>query len=333
MHQQMKQSAAVRPDPTFLRKAAIANGGVKDHAGAVRIEPMVDFDLNQTIFQTLQGKIPRFVMKARIAKDFYWNDHIASQIQQSYNEKHIEEKLPEVSSDLITFLMKECDFDVEHAEGSFLDHLYFGFEYCTEYYKEQSPMVMLLHSILGTGTNTFAMEAGKMPELQSLVNDFEWRHIEAFPSILRLLYAGGLREELWKNVHRPGDLKEIRFHRVIDNAPISMSGEDFWIQMNYQLVHIIDFLPAANWVAHKSEFAFIIFRDMYELMGKAGKRDAYVNYTPASGPRKLEGERHNLASWLVTLIPVGFTSRTAARSVTNFSNKIGHSLKYEIDWA
>jgi hypothetical protein len=328
----MIQSAAVRPDPTFLRKATIANGGVIDHAGSVRIEPMVEFDLNRTIFQTLQGKLPRFVMKARIAKDFYWNDHIASQIQRSYEGLQIEEKLPEVSSDLLTFLMKECNFDVEHAEGSFLDHLYFGFEYCAEHYQAQSPLVMLLHSILGTGTNTFAMEAGKMPDLKALVNDFEWLHIESFPSILRLLYAGDLRKELWQNIHRPDALKEIRFHRVIDNELVSMSGEDFWIQLNYQLIHIIDFLPAANWVAHKSEFAFIIFRDLYDLMGKAGKRDAHVNYTPANGTRQLVGETHNLASWLVTLIPVGYTAKTAARSVTNFSNAIGHSLKYEIDW-
>ena len=28
-------------------------------------------------------------------------------------------------TDLLKFMVEECDFDVEHADGSFLDHLYF----------------------------------------------------------------------------------------------------------------------------------------------------------------------------------------------------------------
>lgn len=329
----MKQSAAVRPDPTLLRKATIANGGVVDHKGSVVIEPIPDFDLNRTIFQTLRGALPRFVMRSRIAKEVYWNDHATSDILRKYEESWDANALPDVSSDLLEFLMKECDFDVEHAEGSFLDHLYFGFEYCNQHYKARSPFVMLLHSILGTGTNTFAMEADKIPELRSLINDFEWRHIEAFPSVLRLLYDGKLRKDLRDNLHRANELKELRFRRVIDNEPIVMSGEDLWTQLNYQLVHIIDFLPAANWIAHKSETSFIIFRDLYDLLEKANKREAHVNYAPAQGERSLQGERHDWGSWLVTMIPVSFSERAAARSINDFSGKIGHSLQYELEWA
>ena len=327
-----KQSAAVRPDPTFQRKAAIVNGGVLDHSGSVFIEPIANFDLNRTIFQTLKGAIPRFIQKSRIAKEVYWKDHAASNIQNGYETARAKHTLPEVSSDLLTFLVKECDFDVEHAEGSFLDHLYFGFEYCVQHYSEQSPLVMFLHSILGTGTNTFAMTAEKIPELQSLVNDFEWRQIEAFPSILRLLYVGELRKELWKNIHRADELKEIRLHRVIDNESIVMTGEEFWIQLNYQLIHIIDFLPTANWITHKSDSSFIIFRDLYELLGRAGKRVAHVNYTPAKGGRNLTGERHNFGSWLVTHMPVSLTERAVAKSIRSFSSRIGHSVQYEITW-
>ncbi len=328
-----KQSAAVRPDPTFLRKAAIVNGGVVDHSGSVFIEPIPDFDLDRTIFQTLKGALPRFVQKSRIAKEVFWKDHVASQIQQSYDRIRENVELPEISSDLLTFLVKECDFDVEHAEGSFLDHLYFGFEYCTQHYKEQSPMVMLLHSILGTGTNTFAMKAEKIPELESLINDFEFRQTEAFPSVLRLLYNGTLRKELRDNLHRVNDLKEIRFHRVIDNKLIEMTGEDLWIQLNYQLVHIIDFLPAANWLAHKSDTSYIIFTDLYDLLEKAGKRDAHVNYNPSQASSQLVGEKHSLGSWLVTKIPPSFTERTAAKAINSFSSRIGHDLKYEIVWS
>lgn len=331
--QMTTQSAAVRPDPTFLRKAAIVNGGVVDHSGSVVIEPIPNFDLNRTIFQTLSGAIPRFVQKARVAKELYWKDTAAARIQHIYEETREENELPEISSDLLTFLVKECDFDVEHADGSFLDHLYFGFEYSTHHYTKHSPIVMFLHSILGTGTNTFAMESNKIPELQSLVNDFEWKHVEAFPSILRLLYSGELRRELRKNLHRINDIKEIRFNRVIDNKAVVMSGEDLWTQLNYQLIHIIDFLPAANWIAHKSDSSFIIFRDLFDLLEKAGKREANVNYTPAEGNRQLVGEKHTLGSWLVTHIPVSFTERTAAQAVRSFSKKIGHSIQYTIEWA
>lgn len=329
----MKQSAADRPDPTLLRKAAIVNGGVADYAGKVQVEPIDNFDLDKTIFQTLEGALPRFIMKRRIAKDVRWNEADAVAIQNAYEETRQDNALPELSEDLLAFLVEECDFDVEHAEGSFLDHLYFGFEYCVQHFPAHSPIVMLLHSILGTGTNTFAMKAEKIPQLQALITDFEFRHVEAFPSVLRLLYSGELRDELRANLHRASAMKEIRFHRVIDNAPITMSGEDFWIQLNYQLVHVIDFLPPANWVAHKSDTSFILFRDLYDLLEKSGKREAHVDYEPASGPRTLEGEKADFATKLITMLPENLVAKKAAQSIRNFSSRIGHSLSYEIDWA
>lgn len=329
----MKQSAADRPDPTLLRKAAIVKGGVADHAGKVQVDPIEGFDLDKTIFQTLEGALPRFIMKRRIAKDVRWNDADAKAIQKAYEETRKDNALPELSEALLSFLVEECDFDVEHAEGSFLDHLYFGFEYCVQHFPAHSPVVMLLHSILGTGTNTFAMEAAKIPQLQALITPFEFRHVEAFPSVLRLLYSGELRDELRENVGRADAMKEIRFHRVIDNAPITMSGEDFWIQLNYQLVHVIDFLPAANWVAHKSDTSFILFRDLYDILERAQKREAHVDYEPATGPRVLEGERASLATKLITMLPEGLVAKKAAQSIRNFSARIGHSLEYTIDWA
>ena len=89
--------------------------------------------------------------------------------------------LPAVSAALMQFLVNECDFNVEHADGSFLDHLYFCFEYSVQHYPRHSPLVMLLHSILGTGTNTFAMTADKIPQLRPLMTPWEWTQVEAFP--------------------------------------------------------------------------------------------------------------------------------------------------------
>ncbi|MEZ4318718.1 MAG: hypothetical protein R3F61_14485 [Myxococcota bacterium] len=326
----MKQSAAERPDPSFQRKAAIAHGAALDHAGDVTVAPIPGFDLDRTIFQTLEGRASRYVIQKRIAKDVFWKDSAAAAVQKAYDAVWEDTELPAVSADLLKFLLEECDFDVEHADGSFLDHLYFCFEYGVQHYPQQSPLVLLLHSILGTGTNTFAMSADKIPQLKPLMTPFEWTHTEAFPSILRLLYAGELRAELRANLHRPDALESIRFHRVIDDAPLTMSGEDLWIALNYQLIHLVDFLPVANWPTHQNDTSFILFRDLYDLLQRAGKLEAKVGYTPAHGPRKPKGEHQGVGGWLVSHIPVATSEKMAAASVRKFSERIGHSLAYTL---
>jgi len=328
----MKQSAQERPDPTYQRKAAIARGAALEHTGRVEVSPMAQFDLNRTIFQTLEGKLARFVMTTRVAKDVRWNDKAAQEVQADYDRVSQSRALPPVAPELMRFLVEECDFDVEHADGSFLDHLYFCYEYTGQHYPKQSALVMLLHSILGTGTNTFAMKAEKIPQLQPLMTPAEWAQVEAFPSVLRLLYAGKLRQELRENLHRPDALKSIKMHRVIDNHPIEMSGEDLWVALNFQLIHLVDFLPVANWAMHQNDTAFIVFRDLYDLMEKAGKREAHIEYSPTTGPRELKGERMSTLGRLTTLLPVGTSEKMAAKSVQKFSERIGHSLEYQIRW-
>ena len=329
----MQQAADQRPDPTIQRKAAIVHGAALEHTGKARIEPIPNFDLDRTIFQTLEGKASRFVMATRVGKEAHFEAAAAATVQAAYEAHAASFELPTVDPALLRFMVEQCDFDVEHADGSFLDHLYFCFEYSAKHYPQHSPLVMLLHSILGTGTNTFAMTADKIPGLRDLMTPFEWAHTEAFPSVLRLLYAGPLREELRANLHRADKLQSIRMHRVIDNEPIELSGEDLWIALNYQLIHLVDFLPVANWAAHQNDTSFILFRDLYDLLGKAGHHDAAVGYTPTDGPRKLEKEPQGVGAWLTTLIPVSVSERMASRSVTRFSERIGHSLDYEIVWA
>ena len=41
----------------------------------------------------------------------------------------------------------------------------------------------------------------------------------------------------------------IQYHRVLDNAVIELDAESLWVQLNYQLIHLLDFLPSANWVS------------------------------------------------------------------------------------
>ncbi len=328
----MKQNAATRPDPSLHRKAAIATGRAFDHAGRVRIEPIPNFDLDRTIFKTLEGAAARFVMRSRVAKEAHWDGEAAKRVQDEYEAARAKYPLPSIDPALLRFMVDECDFDVEHADGSFLDHLYFCFEYGTHHFADYSPVVLLLHSILGTGTNTFAMTADKIPALRELMTPFEWTHVEAFPSLLRLLYDLPLRRELRANVARLDALESIRFHRVIDNEPLTMSAEDLWVQLNFQLIHLIDFLPVANWSVHQNDTAFIVFRDLYDLLGRAGKRSAKLDYEPSPPGRELTGEPLDLGRWLTTKIPVGISEKMAARSVRKFSARVGHSMSYSLSW-
>ena len=326
----MKQSAAVRPEPTLQRKAAIAYAGPRDYRGKVEVKPIPNFDLDRTIFQTLESKAARFMMTKRVGKEPHWRDADAAKVQADYEATVAGLVLPAPDPALLDFLVAECDFDVEHADGSFLDHLYFGYEYCAKHYPKGSPLVMLLHSILGTGTNTFAMKAEKIPRLQALIPAADWVQIEAFPSVLRLLYAGPIRAELRE--HMGKEIAEISMYRVIDNAPIKLTGEQFWEAMNYQLVHLVDFMPVANWMVHQNDTSFILFRDVVDLMRKAGHLDAHVDYTPASGPKALEGEPMGFGGWLTTKVPVGLAETMAGKSVARFSERCGHSLSYTIRW-
>jgi hypothetical protein len=328
----MSHNPSERPDPSFQRKAAIASGAAIDHRGEVTVSPMVDFDLRRTIFNTLEGRIPRFVMQARIAKEAHFAEAAAQRIQRAYEAAEAKTTLPAIPAELLRFLIEECDFDVEHADGSFLDHLYFCFEYGALHYREHSALVLLLHSILGTGTNTFAMQAEKIPALRALLGDCDWTHVEAFPSVLRLLYDLPLRHELRANTTRLSALKEVHFHRVIDNAPIRMSAEDFFIQLNYQLIHLVDFLPVANWPRYANDSAFILFRDLYDLLERSGKKATELAYTPSHGSRALDGEEQSFAARLTTLIPVSVSEKMAARAVRRFSSRIGHSMDYTLRW-
>ncbi len=100
----------------------------------------------------------------------------------------------------------------------------FCHHYAGRHCPEHSPNVALLRSILGTATNTFAMEASKLPKLKALLTDFEAIQVETFPSILRLLYNDGLPNELEQNLHRLGELKALRLRRVIDNEALTIDA-------------------------------------------------------------------------------------------------------------
>lgn len=295
------------------RQAAIAKGGIVDHRGDVVIQTDVTFDLDKTIFHTLEGFIQRAAIKRDIGVVPFWRDAAVERISAAYSK--IERPLQEDKA-LKEFMMNECDFCMEHADGSFMDHLTFVHDYSAVHFKGHSPRVLLLHSIMGVGTNYFPMKAEKIPKLAALVTPAEMKHIEAFPSILRLLLTWQMTDELQSKLGSLDQLAGIKFHRVIDNKGLELDAEELWVQLNYQMVHLLDFAPTADWAENVSMTIFQVCLGLYDFLNKAGQMRATVKLhpVPASG-----------------FVPA-FKKRLGVKAVRGFSGKIGHSLNYEIRW-
>ncbi len=315
------------------RKAAIAHGKATDHAGRVRVAPMDGFDMGRTIFGDLKGAVPRMFMKAKLATEVFWSDAAILDIEAAYDASERANPTPAVDQRLIDFMVDECDFSMEHADGSFLQHLVFCHDYSVKHYPEHSANVALLHSILGTATNTFAMDVAKLPKLRELLTDFEALHVEAFPSILRLFYDGALLPELTANLGRLDQLKALRFHRVIDNESMTLDAPNLWINFNYHLMHFVDFMPAANWAAHGSDPLLTQFRALSDFLDRAGQRQARVEVSFPDSRKKPVGEVQSVIGRVSDSIPSSVKLSLARKSIREYSQRIGHSLDYRLEWS
>eukprot|EP00931_Biecheleriopsis_adriatica_P037693 TRINITY_DN21624_c0_g1_i1.p1 TRINITY_DN21624_c0_g1~~TRINITY_DN21624_c0_g1_i1.p1 ORF type:complete len:368 (+),score=72.80 TRINITY_DN21624_c0_g1_i1:31-1104(+) len=312
------------------RQAAIAFGGPTDHAGAVTVVPDTSFDLQRTIFQTLGGALERYFMKTKLGNKLFWCDEAVMSIQEEFSKVPAP---PPMEAPIIQFMEEECNFAMEHADGSFMDHLNFCFEYSALHFKDHSPRVLFLHSIMGVGTNFFPMEKDKIPKLRELLSDFEYLHVEAFPSVLRLLTARSMLRELSANLHRVNSLKSVSFHRVIDNESLSLDSESFWIQLNYQVMHLIDFLPVACWGVNGNDPLFQLFIELFEFLQKANKLLAKCDLTvPVAGDTTLQGQPLTLGCFITQVIPNRVAEKLAIKAIKKFSASIDHSLEFKFHW-
>ncbi|MEM6926722.1 MAG: hypothetical protein AAF602_07350 [Myxococcota bacterium] len=314
------------------RKAALVAGGAVDHTGEVRVVPMRDFDMSRTIFGNLEGVLPRLLLKDKLAKEPFWSDTAVTSIEDAYTDWMAEAATPEVDPALVAFMENECDFSMEHADGTFLEHLVFCHDYSARHFPGHSPNVALLHSILGTGTNCFAMDASKLPALRELLTETEALQIEAFPTLVRLFYDQALLAELTANLHRLDDLVALRSHRVIDNAPLVLDAENLWVQLNYQLMHFVDFMPTANWGARRTDPLLLQFRQLSDFLDRAGQRRAKVDVDFPQTSAAPVGEETSLVGAVSSRLPASLVLRLARKSIRRYSKAIGHSLDYELEW-
>ena len=318
---------------SIQRQFSLTHGGGKDHAGTVSVSPIADFNLDSTIFTTLEGALPRLFMTAKIAKTTSWNDSTAKEIESSYNALLSSSQPPPISEEILHFMKTECDFNAEHADGSFMEHLVYGYEYGHYHYPNKSAIVMLLHSIMGTATNTFAMSADKIPILKELLTEFEFLHISSFPSFLRLMYEPTFFKALRDEKHRISDLKGIRFHRVIDNEPMELITADLWVQLNYHLMHFVDFLPVANWQTHRSDPLLQMFEQLSIFLEEMNQRQALVHFPlPSEQFQKPIQETLSFGSHLSNWIPAALKMKLATKAIRKFSDTINHTLSFELIW-
>ena len=325
-------SAELKATLNLQRKAAITAGGAVDHAGRVTVKRMANFDMGRTIFGALVG-LPKLFMSEKLAKEPVWGAAVSDEVEAAYIETEAVSPVPQIDQRLVDFMVNECDFSMEHADGSFLEHLVFCHDYAARYYPEHSPNVALLHSILGTATNTFAMDAAKIPKLKELLTDFEATHVETFPSLLRLLYNAEFLEELESNMHRLDKIEALHFNRVIDNEPLTIDDQALWINLNYHLMHFVDFMPVANWSTHSADPLLQMFNRLSSLLDRAGQRQAQVNVTFPSAKRAPVGEERTPFGRVVGLLPAAVTLKLAKKSIVEYSQACGHDLGYRIEWA
>ena len=56
----------------------------------------------------------------------YWSDKITNVVRNAYENIP---KAPKYDKPLVDFMSNDCNFAMEHADGSFMDHLKFCYEY------------------------------------------------------------------------------------------------------------------------------------------------------------------------------------------------------------
>jgi hypothetical protein len=311
------------------RKWQIVTAGPTDHAGEVIVKPLSDFDLNRTIFGSMEGALPRIVQHSKLAVELYWTDPAVRRVTDSFA---LLPPPPSYKTTLVRFMQEDCNFSIEHADGSFMDHLKFCHDYTVANYKNVSPVPLLLHSIMGVGTNFFPMSADLIPKLQTLITPQEFVQVEAFPSLLRLTLGTDLLDRLEENVGNLNTLNSITFHRVIDNKEVSMSAADFWIQMNYQLVHMLDFLPTASWLSQMDDNFLCSFIQLYRILTDGKLLEANVNFDLTSGEKGSDGIPVTLGSIFRGILPTSLKLKLAQKAIGKFSAKINHDLAYDLSF-
>jgi len=315
------------------RQQQVVSARATDHAADVMLAKIPGFTLAHSIFAHVPGALDRSMMTTKLEFRPYWNNDAVASISSAY--QHVPPS-PPVNSSLLEFMNTKCDFKVEHADGTFLDHLYFCYDYAVAHYPAASPLVPFLHSILGAGTNYFPMNASLIAELQSFLTDEEWLYISSFPSFLRLVIQRELIRELAAMpAERLKALSGIQVYRVIDNQPLQLTAEQMWVQLNYQLAHELDFLPVSSWDVHAWDPFLGEYDELYDMLLNADqlrvdiKQSVQSNFTDYPPGQPVQTAFTRFTTVGSKQLQYKIAQQQAAKQVQDFSKAIGHNISYE----
>ena len=99
----------------------------------------------------------------------------------------------------------------------------------------------------------------------------------------------------------------------------------------YQLIHLLDFLPAASLNLHTDDSFLRIFSAVNAILTRAGKMrckndfDATESQHSSTGPLAV-----SLGSLVRTVVPSAILLRMSKKAMGKFSAQIGHSLDCEL---
>jgi len=334
-HTEGQRAAVMTINPLDVRrKAQIGKGGPTDHHGEV-VLAKYDVDLNKTIFVTISGFLARSVVSSRLGVLPHWPDPVVHRYEELYDKIP---KAPSHDQAIVEFLLNDADLSVEHADGSFMDHLQWGYEYSHAHFKDVSPRILLLHSVMGVGTNYFPIKEDQIPKFQSLLTEDEFKHVEAFPSILRLLGAGPLMDELLAcDQARLDNIAGISFSRVMGNKALSLNKDEFWTHLNIHMIHTLDFLPAEDWTREVGDNFLFQIRHLHAILTRADKLKCKLdmNLKPAFPNSTTQGRQTgiSLGTIIRDCVPSGVQIKLARNQITKFSQAINHSLDYELKFS
>eukprot|EP00392_Amoebophrya_sp_AT5.2_P004872 g4881.t1 len=265
-----------------------------DHISYVQVVPDSAFDLNQTIFVSVTGAFTRAALKATTGNQHFWEEGRLMAIQQMYlatQQQFVPRPVADGSrnfSPVLEFMQSKCNFKMEHADGSFYDHLFFVRDYSALHYPQQSPKILFLHSIMGVATNLWPMEAKNVPALQKLLTKEEFFHIAAFPTVLRLIKGTDFLLDLYNleaaaAMATSGErswkkLRGLRCMRMLDGEAIEFeSMEALYTHLNFHAIHLLDFLPLCGWRANWARPFVHDFLMLFAVLKALGKLEANID--------------------------------------------------------
>ena len=121
--------------------------------------------------------------------------------------------------------------------------------------------------------------------------------------------------------------------RVIDNATISLSAAEFWVHLNYHLIHLLDFLPAALWQLQANDILLMKFVEVHDFLCDMGKKVAVVDYDAASSEPQADEMPLTLGKLIYKIAPRPLLVKMAQKEVKRWSCDVGHSLEFSLRWA